>query len=126
MQKKRATALQQDWGGKPCAHPSLAKEYDLGKRTGNYVCTQCGVTLTFREKAELVGVKTSEPAVSLYGGTMSKKSSREIPDFSRQSSRPKTAGAPKTTPLTKSKAGSAPPPRPKLQSPPSKSGQRGK
>ena len=57
MQKKRATALQQAWGDKPCAHPALAKEYDLGARTGNYVCTQCGVTMTFREKAELVAAR---------------------------------------------------------------------
>ena len=59
MQKKRATALQQAWGDKPCAHPAFAKEYDLGARTGNYVCTQCGVTMTFREKAELVAARRS-------------------------------------------------------------------
>ncbi len=53
MQKKRAVALQQEWGGSPCDHPALAREYDLGKRTGNYLCTQCGGMLTFREKAEL-------------------------------------------------------------------------
>ena len=52
MQKKRATALQQAWGNKPCSHPAFAKEYDLGQRTGNYVCTQCGKVFTFREKAE--------------------------------------------------------------------------
>ena len=54
MQKKRAIALQQEWGGKPCEHPAFAKEYDLGERTGNYVCTQCGAILTFREKTEHV------------------------------------------------------------------------
>ena len=53
MQRKKATALRQEWGDKPCTHPALAKEYDLGERTGNYVCTTCGATLTFREKAEL-------------------------------------------------------------------------
>lgn len=53
MQKKKATELQQAWGGKPCTHPAFAKEYDLGERTGNYVCTQCGAILTFREKAEI-------------------------------------------------------------------------
>jgi len=54
VQKKRATALKQEWGDKPCPHPTLAKEYDAGERTGNYVCTQCGTTLTFRERAELL------------------------------------------------------------------------
>ncbi len=126
MQKKRATVLQQTWGDKPCPHPALAKEYDLGKRTGNYVCTQCGKTLTFREKAELVGVKTSVPPVSLSRGTMSKKSSREIPDFSRKSSRPKAGGAPNTLPSPRSKAVAATPPRPKPQAAAGKSGQRGK
>lgn len=60
MQKKRAVALQQEWGGKPCDHPAFAKEYDLGARTGNYVCTQCGKIFTFREKAEIVGVRPAE------------------------------------------------------------------
>ena len=54
MQKKRALVLQQEWGGKPCDHPAFAKEYDNGERTGNYICTQCGTTVTFREKAEIV------------------------------------------------------------------------
>jgi len=57
LQKKRATALKQEWGDKPCTHPAFAKEYDLGERTGNYVCTQCGATFTFRQKAELMAAK---------------------------------------------------------------------
>jgi peptide methionine sulfoxide reductase MsrB len=57
MQRKKATALKQEWGDKPCTHPAFAKEYDLGERTGNYVCTTCGSTFTFREKAELVARK---------------------------------------------------------------------
>ena len=54
MQKKRALALQQEWGDKPCDHPAFAKEYANGERTGKFVCTQCGTTVTFREKAEIV------------------------------------------------------------------------
>ena len=53
MQKKKALELQQTWGGKPCPHPTFAKEYDLGKRTGGYLCTQCGASISFREKAEI-------------------------------------------------------------------------
>ena len=56
---------------------------------------------------------------------MKKKSPRGIPDFSRQSSRPKDAGAADPSPPAKSKPGGAPPPRPKPQSTSSKSGQRG-
>jgi hypothetical protein len=62
MQRKKASALQAAWGGKPCAHPAFAKEYDLGERTGSYVCTQCGAVLSFREKSELTASRRSEPA----------------------------------------------------------------
>lgn len=61
MQRKKAAALQAEWGDKPCPHPAFAKEYDLGKRTGSYVCTQCGAVLSFREKAELTASRRSDP-----------------------------------------------------------------
>lgn len=57
MQRKRAIELQQAWGDRPCDHPTLAKEYDLGERTGGYVCTQCGATFSFRERAELMAAR---------------------------------------------------------------------
>lgn len=132
MQKKRAALLRDDWGGRPCAHPALGREYDLGKRTGNYVCTQCGAVLTFREKAELFGVRTPDAGTdagigaSHSGGYMGRKSSREIPDFSRKASRPKGKGVPNTVPAAMPKAVAAVAPRPKPQSSSAKSGQRGK
>ena len=49
--------LQEEWGGMSCDHPTFAKEYDLGERTGNYVCTRCGAILSFREKAEAVAAR---------------------------------------------------------------------
>jgi hypothetical protein len=61
MQKKRATALKQEWGDKPCDHPAFAKEYDLGERTGNFVCTTCGATFTFRQKAEITAARRADP-----------------------------------------------------------------
>jgi hypothetical protein len=54
MKRKRALELQQQWGDKPCPHPEFAKEYDLGVRTGNFICTQCGAILGFREKGQLM------------------------------------------------------------------------
>ena len=54
MQKKKARELQQTWAGKVCPHPTFAKEYDLGERTGSYVCTQCGTVVSFKEKAEIL------------------------------------------------------------------------
>jgi hypothetical protein len=54
VQRRKATELRQQWGNKPCEHPSFSREYDLGERTGNYCCTQCGATVTFREKAEIM------------------------------------------------------------------------
>lgn len=53
MQKKKALRLREEWDGKPCPHPSLSREYDLGEHTGGYVCTQCGESLTWRQKSEL-------------------------------------------------------------------------
>jgi predicted RNA-binding Zn-ribbon protein involved in translation (DUF1610 family) len=54
MKRKRALELQQEWGGRPCEHPSFAKEYDLGERTGNFVCTQCGAVVSIREKSAIM------------------------------------------------------------------------
>lgn len=42
MQASQAEKLHRGWGDKPCNHTSLAKEYELGSATGDYVCTQCG------------------------------------------------------------------------------------
>lgn len=126
MQKKRALAIKQEWGDRPCEHPALAREYDLGKRTGAYVCTQCGTTFTFREKAEMFGVRAPEPERSQPGGFMKKKSVRDIPDFSRKASHPKAGGVPNALPSSKVRAGNATAPRPKPQASSSKSGQRGK
>ncbi|CAA9321276.1 MAG: hypothetical protein AVDCRST_MAG11-2016 [uncultured Gemmatimonadaceae bacterium] len=53
MKKKRADELRAAWGDRPCDHPALSKEYDLGVQTGRYVCTQCGASFSWREKAEL-------------------------------------------------------------------------
>ena len=57
MQAKKASALRDEWGDKLCDHPKLAKEYAAGIRTGDYVCTQCGAKLTFRERAELLATR---------------------------------------------------------------------
>ena len=43
MQMKEARALRERWGHRPCDHPDLEKEYDLGTATGDYVCTRCGL-----------------------------------------------------------------------------------
>ena len=42
MQMKEARALQKRWGKKPCDHPEIVQEHDLGSATGDYVCTTCG------------------------------------------------------------------------------------
>lgn len=42
IQAKDALELSRRWGGKPCNHPNLEKEYYLGTATGDWVCTQCG------------------------------------------------------------------------------------
>ena len=60
MQRKCADALKLEWGDKPCDHPAFAKEYDLGERTGRFICTQCGSTFSFKEKAELAATRKPE------------------------------------------------------------------
>jgi hypothetical protein len=57
VQKKKAALLEQEWGDKPCEHPTFAKEYDLGERTGNFVCKTCGKIFSFREKAEIIAAR---------------------------------------------------------------------
>ena len=44
----------------------FAREYDLGERTGRYVCTQCGTPVTFRERAEILRGR-SEPGAPAAG-----------------------------------------------------------
>jgi hypothetical protein len=61
VQRKKSIELQQKWGDQPCAHPSFSREYDLGERTGNYCCTQCGASFTFREKAEIAAARSAGP-----------------------------------------------------------------
>jgi hypothetical protein len=61
MQRKKAIELQQQWGDKPCAHPAFSREYDLGERTGNYCCTQCGASISFREKSEIMAKRSTGP-----------------------------------------------------------------
>jgi len=60
MKRKRALELQQEWGDKPCPHLVFAKEYDQGVRTGNFICTQCGAILGFREKGQLMASRRAE------------------------------------------------------------------
>lgn len=55
MKEKQAQTLREAWGGQPCTHPAFAREYDqAGARTGNYFCTQCGASVSYRERAELL------------------------------------------------------------------------
>lgn len=64
MQRKRAAALRSEWGDRPCDHPALAREYDEGVRTGNYLCTRCGATISFRERAALLAKRRGEGEAS--------------------------------------------------------------
>lgn len=60
MQSKKAAELRAAWGDRPCEHPAFAKEYDLGAHTGDYVCTQCGAKITFRQRAEILSARRAE------------------------------------------------------------------
>jgi len=54
VKRQKAQELRAAWGDRPCPHPSFAKEYDMGERTGNFVCVQCGTVFSFRDKAEIM------------------------------------------------------------------------
>jgi hypothetical protein len=68
MKRKRALELQQEWGDRPCGHPSFAKEYDLGVRTGSFICTQCGAIVSLREKVEIMARRKAEDGADGRGG----------------------------------------------------------
>ena len=50
MDYEKAMKLKENWGNKPCPHPSFQKEYYRSSQTGDYVCLQCGETFTPQEK----------------------------------------------------------------------------
>jgi hypothetical protein len=59
MQNDEARKIREEWGGKPCDHPELEKEYYLGADTKDYVCTTCGSDFTRKERDELLLKKAS-------------------------------------------------------------------
>ena len=60
MQRKKAIALQQAWGDQPCVHPAFSREYDQGERTGNYCYTQCGASVTFRQRSDIMAARAED------------------------------------------------------------------
>ena len=46
IQSEDAKKLQSEYGDKICNHPSWGKECYLGMTTGDYVCLQCGLTVS--------------------------------------------------------------------------------
>lgn len=62
MDIKKGQKLREEWGNKPCNHPSFEKETQgapisgLGyveSKTGDYICTQCGEVFTKAERKKL-------------------------------------------------------------------------
>ena len=62
MQYEKAMKLEEDWGNKPCSHPSFQKEYYLSSQTGDYICTQCGESFTRQEKERIEKQRSSNVA----------------------------------------------------------------
>ena len=42
MNYSDAAQLREKWGDKPCAHPEIEAEVEVGHPSNNYVCTTCG------------------------------------------------------------------------------------
>jgi len=53
MEYYQAQKLKEDWGKKPCDHPSLEKLYYTGAFLINYSCTQCGADFSIAQKLEM-------------------------------------------------------------------------
>jgi len=69
MDIKKGQRLREEWGDKPCDHPSFEKETQgapisgLGyveSKTGDYICTQCGEVFTKAEKDEIEAHRAKE------------------------------------------------------------------
>ena len=60
--------LREKWGGGPCNHPELAKEYDRGMSTGDYICTTCGESFTLQEARELRQARSKGAAEAADSG----------------------------------------------------------
>lgn len=61
MDIKKGERLREEWGNKPCNHPSFEKETQgaalsggyVESKTGDYICTQCGEVFLKTEKEEI-------------------------------------------------------------------------
>lgn len=60
IQIKEARRLEEGWSGGECDHPTLAKEYDLGAATGDYVCKTCGESGSGRDWPEKQRLRRQE------------------------------------------------------------------
>ena len=49
MQLMEAARLQGKWGGRPCEHEELTREYAAGSWTGDHVCKTCGLAQPMSE-----------------------------------------------------------------------------
>lgn len=58
MQWEAAKRLREQWGGKPCDHPHLTKEYYLGSQTGDWACNQCGASFDRSEVDHIRDART--------------------------------------------------------------------
>jgi len=53
MEYVKSQKLKEEWGDKPCDHPSFEKVYFTGAFLLNYSCTTCGADFTISQKLEI-------------------------------------------------------------------------
>ena len=56
--------LKEDWGNKPCEHPSFEKIYYAGAFLTVYCCTQCGKEFTISRKLEMDELRKADVSVA--------------------------------------------------------------
>lgn len=68
MDIKKGQELREKWGDKPCDHPSFEEETQgmvlaggyVWRKTGDYICTQCGAEFTRTERDEVVANRVKD------------------------------------------------------------------
>jgi len=57
MEYYTSEKIKEEWGKKPCDHPSLEKIYYTGAFLTVYCCTQCAQEFTIAQKLEMDEVR---------------------------------------------------------------------
>ena len=64
MEYNYSLKLKEEWGDKPCDHPSFQRLYYTGAFLTVYCCTQCGKEFTIAQKLEIDEIRKAGKKLS--------------------------------------------------------------